>query len=417
MEVSFRAIERKDLELVRGWRNQDRIRRNSRDHRVFNQEDQLSWFQKISHSRFDDVSIVLEGNIPVGVCGLTRIDPDDRSAEITYYLGEQKNAVRDVAVGVAAYEFLKRKGFEEYKLKRLYGEAFAFNEGGIKLACYCGFKKEKIKANSIYLDGQYWDGVIVCMWAEEYRAQKGLNVVIIVQARTGSTRLPNKILKEVMGKPLLEYLLERLKRVKKADTICVATTTKPQERPILDICSRMSVGTFRGSEEDVLERYFLAAQEWKADAVVRITSDCPLIDPVEINKLIEYYIDHVGKYDYVSHSLERSYPAGMEAEIFSFEVLEKANQEAKSGPEREHVTLYFRERPEVFRLANLAYKEDQKDYRWTVDTPEDFELVAKIIENLYSVNPEFSLDDILDLCQKNPGWRNINSHITQKAAG
>ena len=243
-----------------------------------------------------------------------------------------------------------------------------------------------------------------------------MNVVIIVQARTGSTRLPGKILKKIRERPLLEYLLERLKRVEKSNEICVATTTKVQEQPILDICSRMSVKTFRGSEEDVLERYFLAAQEFKADAIVRVTSDCPLIDPVEIDRLIKYYLENSDRYDYIADGLERSYPVGMGAEIFSFEALRKAHENAKSKSEREHVTPYIHRNPDLFRLGNIAYKEDQKDHRWTVDTPEDFELITKIIESLYPTKPEFTIEDILHLFEKNPQWKKINSHVVQKTA-
>jgi len=415
LSVFFRKVEREDLELIKDWRNQERIRYNGRDHRLLSMEDQLRWFNKISNSESDDMYLVLEDSVPVGVCGFSRINWRDRSAEITYYLGRQKNAVVDVAIGIEAYGFLKRKGFEEYTLNRLYGEAFSFNEGGIKLAYHCGFKKEGIKRKSIFWKGKHWDGIIVSMVASEYRAEKGVNVVIIIQARMGSSRLPGKVLKSVLGKPLLEYLLERLKRVEKANAICIATTSKPHEQPILDICARMLIGCFRGSEDDVLERYYLAAQDMQADAIVRVTSDCPLIDPVEIDRLIEYYLNNLDKYDYVSHSLERTYPAGMESEIFSFEALKNAHENAKSISDREHVTPYLREHPHLFRLGNLTYKENHKHHRWTVDTPEDFELVAKIIEALYPMNREFSIEDILKLCEENSEWRNINAHVKQKA--
>lgn len=418
MEVTFRKIERSDLEMVKNWRNQERILKNSRDRRVLTMEDQVRWFERISSSGMDDMYIILRDGVPVGVCGLGRLNCQDRTAEITYYLGVSSSPAIDVTLGVEVYDFLKKKGFMEYRLNRLHGEVFGFNEGGLRLALHCGFKNEGIKRQSVFWDGKYWDSIMVGLLAEEYRLQEAekLKVVIIVQARTGSARLPGKVLKEVMGKPLLGYLLERLKRVGKCDEICVATTTKPQEQSILDICSRMSVKTFRGSEDDVLERYFLAAQAVQADAVVRVTSDCPLIDPVEIDKLIGYYLENYDHYDYVSHSLRRTYPAGMEAEIFSFGALKKAHEDARSQPNREHVTLYLREHPDLFRLGNVAYKQNQKDHRWTVDTPEDFELVAKILENLYPSSPEFSLEDMLDLCQRNPEWKKINGHVVQKAA-
>ena len=239
-----------------------------------------------------------------------------------------------------------------------------------------------------------------------------MNVAIIVQARIGSTRLPGKVMKKVMGKTLLEYLLERLKRVVRADDICVATTEKPQEQPILDLCSSLSVKTFRGSEDDVLERYFMAAQVIQADAIVRVTSDCPLIDPGEIDRLIEYYC--LEQYDFITDIQGRSYPWGMGAEIFSFEALSKAHKSAKTKPEREHVTPYLYRNLNIFQIGYIPYQENQRDHRWTVDTPEDFQLVAKIIENLYPRKPEFTIKDILNLIKENPAWKKINSHVMQK---
>jgi len=244
-----------------------------------------------------------------------------------------------------------------------------------------------------------------------------MNVIVIVQARMGSTRLPGKIMKQVLGKTLLEYLLERLQRVKRCDAICVATTMKLQEQPILDTCYKMSVKTFRGSEEDVLERYFLAARELKADAVVRVTSDCPLIDPAEVDKLIGYYLANKDNYDFVADVPGRSYPWGMSAEIFSFETLEVAHKNALSHSQREHVTPFIRMNPQMFRSGHVAYEEDQRDHRWTVDTLEDFQLVSKIIERLYPGKPDFTIKDILRLLEENSQWKNINNHVLQKTIG
>lgn len=173
LKVAFRKIEKKDLALIMGWRNQERILKNSRDHRQLTMADQLKWFQKISTSQSDDMSLILENGVARGVCGLAHINRKNRSAEITYYLGQLKNAAIDVAMGSGAYAFLKKKGFEEYKLTNLYGEVFEYNEGGIKLAYYGGFKKKGIKRKSIFWNGKYWDGIMVSMTAEEYRKEMG----------------------------------------------------------------------------------------------------------------------------------------------------------------------------------------------------------------------------------------------------
>lgn len=244
-----------------------------------------------------------------------------------------------------------------------------------------------------------------------------MKTAILVQARMTSTRLPGKVLKQVLGKSLLEYQIERLQRVKLADEIAIATTTKKTDDPIIDLCDRLSVAYFRGSEEDVLERYYQAATEHKADAIVRVTSDCPLIDPQVINQVIDYYVQNQSTYDYVSNCIKRTYPRGMDTEVFSFSVLEQAFKEATAQPDREHVTPFIHRQPERYRVGHVTYSKDYSHHRWTVDTPEDFELIKKIIETLYPNEPYFTLKDCLKLLQKHPNWYFINSDIEQKRYG
>ncbi len=213
-----------------------------------------------------------------------------------------------------------------------------------------------------------------------------MRIVIIVQARMGSTRLPGKVLKEVLGRTLLEYQVERLRRVKGCDEIVLATTTDQRDDVLVELCSAWSLACFRGEEEDVLDRYFQAAREFKADAVVRVTSDCPLIDPEVIGNLIRVFHQGQPGLDYVSNTLERTFPRGMDAEVFTTQALEAAWKSA-TGPDREHVTRYIYRHPERFRLEGIKYKSDQSAHRWTVDTPEDFELIRRIIEALYPNRP------------------------------
>lgn len=244
-----------------------------------------------------------------------------------------------------------------------------------------------------------------------------MKVVIIVQARMTSTRLPGKVLKQIQGKSLLEYQLERLRRVKLADEIVIATTTNETDQPIVEFCERLGVACFRGSEHDVLARYHDAATLHQADMVVRVTSDCPLIDPAVIDQVIGFFLNHIEEYDYVTNCLKRTYPRGMDAEVLSFQVLHEAFVEAVEPEEREHVTPFIYRHPERYRLANIDFSENQEHHRWTVDTPEDFELVEKILTALYPVHPDFSLEDVLDLLQRHPNWANINAHVEQKKLG
>ncbi|MBO8158624.1 glycosyltransferase family protein [Thermosyntropha sp.] len=242
-----------------------------------------------------------------------------------------------------------------------------------------------------------------------------MRIVIINQARMTSTRLPGKVLKEVMEKPLLEYQIERLKKVKLADELVIATTVNPADQPIIDLCRKLNIAYYRGSEEDVLSRYYEAAKEYRADAVVRVTSDCPLIDPVVIDLIIDTYIKNSGKYDYISNTIERTYPRGMDTEILSFAALEEAHKKAVLKPEREHVTLYIYSHPEKFKIFSVKYKKDESKHRWTVDTKEDFKLVKTILERLYPYKKDFTMEDCLELIEQNPDIFNINQHIKQKA--
>lgn len=246
------------------------------------------------------------------------------------------------------------------------------------------------------------------------RKQK-MRVVVIIQARMGATRFPGKPLKTVQNRPLLSYQLERLRRAKSVDQIIVATTTKEQDTQIVELCKAENILCYRGSESDVLERYNQAAKLFKADVVVRITGDCPLIDPEIVDHAINYYLGHFPTYDYVSNSLERTYPRGLDVEVFSASMLERAAKEAKFPEEREHVTLYFYTHPNLFSLGNVRQAADKSHHRWTVDTLEDFELVTKIITALYPKDPSFTTEDILKAFEQHPDWMKINAHIKQKA--
>jgi spore coat polysaccharide biosynthesis protein SpsF len=229
-----------------------------------------------------------------------------------------------------------------------------------------------------------------------------------------STRLPGKVLKPVLGKPLLGYLLDRLCLVESVDRIVVATTVDPKDQQIVDFCKEQGVSCYRGSEQNVLSRYYEAAKVYHADLVVRITADCPLIDPAVIDHAIRLYRHSAPCCDYISNALIRSYPRGMDVEVFSMHSLAMAAAEAKEAAEREHVTLYLYRHPERFRCWNFFYSVDASHYRLTVDETSDFILMQKILENLYSRLPSFTLEDILSLLRENPDWATINANVQQK---
>lgn len=242
-----------------------------------------------------------------------------------------------------------------------------------------------------------------------------MRIVGIIQARMGSTRLPGKIMKMVNGKSLLDYELERIKRSKLLDEIVLATTIQEKDDYIVNYCNERNIKVVRGSEDNVLERYYYAAKEVKADVVVRMTSDCPLIDPGIIDDLVAFYLEN--NFDYVSNTQNRTYPRGMDTEVFSFSVLEQAYLNAEKEYEKEHVTPYIYFNPGIFSIGQVTNDQDLSKYRLTVDTNEDFELISILLNDLYNEDKMFGLAKIIEKLELEPHLFEINKHIEQKKLG
>lgn len=232
-------------------------------------------------------------------------------------------------------------------------------------------------------------------------------VGVIIQTRVSSTRLPGKVLKKVLGKTLLEHQIDRVKRAEKVDKIFIATSDKKIDDKIETIAKKNGIKSFRGSENDVLDRYYKCTGRFNVGTIVRITGDCPLIDPKVIDSVIRFY--KKSGFDYVTNGINSTFPDGMDVEVFSREALRRAWREAKLKSEREHVTAYIWKNPEIFKVG--IYKEgvDNSNFRLTVDEPEDLNLIRKIFKALYPKNHNFSLQEILSYLVKHPKIAQINS--------
>jgi spore coat polysaccharide biosynthesis protein SpsF len=242
-----------------------------------------------------------------------------------------------------------------------------------------------------------------------------MNVVCIIQARMGSTRLPGKVLMNICGKTVLEHDIDRLRKVNNINNIVIATTELDRDNAIVKEAKRLNVNAFRGSEDDVLSRYYFASKKFNADIIVRVTSDCPLIDSEVTQDIIQHFIDNYNNCDYVSNTVKRTYPRGLDTEVFSFKSLERAYIEATSDRDREHVTPYIWDNPQIFRIEQHINKEDLSGLRWTLDTREDFELISRIYEYLYPTRLEqFNMEDIVELYNIDPILKGININIKQK---
>lgn len=240
-----------------------------------------------------------------------------------------------------------------------------------------------------------------------------MRTVLIVQARMTSSRLPGKILLEAAGKPLLAHLIERLKKVRQADAIVIATTMNASDDVVESLCARMGVGVFRGSEQDVLSRYAGAAEAFDADVIVRITSDCPMLDPRIVDQYVLRYKNSPRRPDYVWCGDAPKLPVGMGVEVFSREALNTAHREATDAYDREHVTPYLRRSGSRFTVEGVEFPRDLHEYRLCVDVPEDFSLVERVLRILAKKTPDYDLDDIIALIDANPHWRAVNASVVQ----
>ncbi len=239
-----------------------------------------------------------------------------------------------------------------------------------------------------------------------------MRCVAIVQARLGSSRLPGKVLQDLAGETMLARVVERLRAARTIDDIVIATTTKESDDPIVAETSRLGVNVWRGSETDVLARYIGAARRFFAGAVVRITSDCPLIDPETIDKVVNAL--RSAPVDYASNVHVRTYPRGLDTEVFYLETLEKIYRQATTPASREHVTAYVMEKPGEFALSHVTSETDDSDLRWTVDTEEDITLVRALYERLELGRTLRPYREVVDYARAHPELAKLNGHIAQK---
>ncbi len=236
-------------------------------------------------------------------------------------------------------------------------------------------------------------------------------IATIIQARMDSTRLPNKVLSEIEGKSMLWHLVNRLKHAKKSSEIIIATTISEDDKKILDFAEENNLKSYAGSVNDVLDRYYQTALKYNIDVVVRITADCPLIDPQVFDEVIEAFLEN--DCDYASNTHPLTYPDGLDVEIFSFEALERAWKVAKLASEREHVTPYIWKNQDLFKQINIHNDEDLSYMRWTVDEKRDLQFVREVYKYLYPKKEIFLMEDILVLLKEKPELLRINSDITR----
>lgn len=237
-----------------------------------------------------------------------------------------------------------------------------------------------------------------------------MNIVTVIQARISSTRLPGKVMLPILEKPLLIRMTDRVKSARLIGKLVVATSNNPEDDKIEELCTNENLDCYRGHLTDLLDRHFQVARLFEAEAVVKIPSDCPLIDPQIIDRVIKYYIDNE-EFDYVSNLHPATYPDGNDVEIFSFQALEHAWRDARKDFEREHTTPFIWEHNDSFKIGNVEWEtglDMSSSLRFTIDYIEDYNFVTRIFEELYPQNPCFGLNDILKLIEQKPEIVEIN---------
>jgi spore coat polysaccharide biosynthesis protein SpsF len=239
-----------------------------------------------------------------------------------------------------------------------------------------------------------------------------MRVIAIVQARMGSTRLPGKVLMRLGGRTVLSWVIHRVNRFRRLDGLLVATSVEPADDAVVKEAERCSAEVFRGNESDVLDRYYRGACHARADVIVRITSDCPLIDPEVSDYTIQRFLDE--RPDFASNALERTYPRGLDTEVVTFSALERAWKEASEEYQRAHVMPYLYQNPDKFRVLSVKGEVDFSGYRWTLDTREDAEFLQEVYERLRG-SVDFTWRDVLRLLEREPALAEKNQHIRQKA--
>lgn len=240
---------------------------------------------------------------------------------------------------------------------------------------------------------------------------KGLIITIVIQARMSSSRLEGKVMLPILEEPLLYRMIERIKQIKHSVNIVVATTTEKKDYEIVQLCHDKNITFYRGDLNNLLDRHYQVGLTTGADIVIKIPSDCPLIDPEIIDKVIDFYLDNSNKYDFVSNLHPATYPDGNDVELMSFDTLQKAWKEAKKPFELEHTTPYFWDNPDKFRIGNVEWEtgfDYSMSHRFTIDYEADYQFIKRVYEELYAKNPKFNLDNILDLIALKPDIYNIN---------
>lgn len=332
----------------------------------------------------------------IGNVKLDHIDWVSRHADLGIMIGDR--AAWGNGFGTEATRLITHYGFTTLNLERIYLGVVKNHEHAARVYRKLGFIEEGIRRQSQYVAGKYFDTLIMGMTRDEWIAREK-RVVIVVQGRMSSSRLPGKVLRPLAGKPALWRQLERLQSVARAHTVVVATSIDVSDDPIAECCEKFGTPCIRGPLDDVLARFHIAAKETRADVVVRLTADCPLIDPDIVDACIARFLANARYVQYASNVDERSFPDGLDVEVADVAMLNEAHEKATIAADREHVTPWLRRRA---RKVTVAQVPSLASLRWTLDYPSDYEFIQTVYDELYRDDRPFTSFDVYQLLLNRP---------------
>ncbi len=407
--IGLKKLTQKECtETYVDWMNDEQVTRTLVSGKTPQSIEDVQSFIAISNhaSRITFAIYRKDQNHHIGNVKLDHIDWINRKADFGILIGDRASWGKGYAT--QATKLVIDYAFSVLNLNRVYLGVLESNPSASTIYRNIGFLEEGRKKQDQLFQGQYVDSLIMAITRQRWLVH-GKKVVAIIQARCSSSRLPGKVLKELGGKPMIQQVYDRVQKARSVHQTIIATSVDSSDNPLAQFCEHHSISYYRGDLNDVLTRFSEAAKKYQAQILVRITGDCPLIDPEVIDRVVQAYQNNVQNVDYASNIDFLTYPDGLDTEVFSIQALEQANQKATLKSDREHVTPYMRKH---LRKINVAL--DQANYshlRWTVDQQEDFDFVQKIFQDVGKEGRHFGMDEILQWIRSHPQEAERNAHI------